>query len=251
MVGSRASVVSNAGSGSAIRKDVTKKPLLLELFTSEGCSSCPPAEVLLSKYDSEQPFGGAEVVTLAFHVDYWDDLGWKDPFASPLFTQRQQIYDRKFRTGEIYTPQMVIDGDIQFIGSREKDAKKAVTAALKQKKGNLSVSMDGDTAKIEYSEMPVVEDATLFVAIAEDGLGSTVDAGENAGSTLSHVSVVRKLVASSRVPNGEKTGKTEVKLTAEDGWNREKLRVVVFIQENRSRMVRGVARTDFPAGSQK
>ncbi|NNE65702.1 MAG: DUF1223 domain-containing protein [Pyrinomonadaceae bacterium] len=232
----------------SVKKSFSKS-LLVELFTSEGCSSCPPAEALLARYETEQPFEPVEIITLAFHVDYWDGLGWKDKYASPLFTQRQKVYDRKFRTGQIYTPQMVVDGDIEFIGSREKAAKKAVKKASKRQKANITVVVTDKKVNVSVVGLRNEEPATVYLAFAEDGLGSRVEAGENAGKELTHVSLVRELRGIARVQTdaGSYSGLFDLNLKEE--WSSENLRIVAFVQENFSRDVVAVTRSGYVSAS--
>src|SRR5213594_3831029 len=97
-------------------------PVLVELFTSEGCSSCPPADALLARLEKSQPVAEAEIIVLSEHVDYWNRLGWRDPFSSVEFTLRQQRYTEGFRRDGAYTPQMVVDGRVEFVGSDERQA---------------------------------------------------------------------------------------------------------------------------------
>ncbi len=217
-----------------------RQAVLLELFTSEGCSSCPPAEKNLAYLQTEQPYKDAEIVTLAFHVDYWDGLGWRDPFASPLFTQRQRVYDRKFRTGNIYTPQMVVDGDIEFVGSKLDKAEKAIGRSVQNRKADLDLEIMGDKLLIKAVNIPESDIASVYVAFAEDGLSSDVRRGENAGRKLTHVAVVRMLVGAGRKEAGQTSFEMEVPITVEKDWDRSLLKAVVFIQENHTRNVLGV-----------
>ncbi len=219
-----------------------RTPVLVELFTSEGCSSCPPAERILADLQKEQPYDGVEIITMALHVDYWDDLGWKDPFASPLFTQRQRVYDRKFRTGRIYTPQMVVDGDYEFIGSNQQKAAEAVNKAVKQKKATLQVSGSQGKLNIAISNIPKHSDATVYLAFVEDNLGSRVQRGENAGKNLTHISVVRALKGLGRIGAAESSFDIELPLQLDSSWSRERLNAVVFVQENANRRILGAIR---------
>ncbi len=248
VTGCSAQAVERSGPGIGkddLPKAVSRTPVLVELFTSEGCSSCPPAEDLLARFDREQPFENAELITLAFHVDYWDDLGWKDKYASALYTQRQRIYDRKFRTGQIYTPQMVVDGEIEFVGSREKEARKAIEKSVRSPKASIKLSIDEMKLKISITDIPGRDQATVYVAFAEDDLGSDVKTGENAGKTLKHVSVVRELRAIGRIPEKGQGFEAQVPLPLDRQWEMNNIRIIAFIQENSTRRVQGVSRIRF------
>ncbi|HUF02871.1 MAG TPA: DUF1223 domain-containing protein [Aridibacter sp.] len=222
-----------------------KQPVLVELFTSEGCASCPPAEKNLAYLQTEQPYAGVEIITLAFHVDYWNGLGWRDPFASPLFTQRQRIYDRKFRTGNIYTPQMVVDGDIEFIGSKLEKAEKAISRSIRNEKGDIDIDVRDGKISIKITRLPESDYASVYLAYAEDGLSSDVKRGENAGKTLSHVSVVRALNGVGRIEPGQTAFELVTALNIDRSWDRERLKVVVFVQENHTRKIFAAASAPF------
>src|ERR1700730_12420250 len=122
------------------RDDSPRTPVLIELFTSEGCSSCPPADALLEKLDRSQPVSGAELIVLSEHVDYWNDIGWKDPYSSHEYSERQSAYAAQFGRGGIYTPQMVVDGHYELVGSDERGAIQAVETETKFAKVLLSLS---------------------------------------------------------------------------------------------------------------
>ncbi len=130
-----------AGNNSA--KPLT--PVLVELFTSEGCSSCPPADALLAQLGTRQPVNGAEAIILEEHVDYWDDQGWRDPFASKAATERQEEY-AKTLSAEVYTPQMIVDGRTEILGSDEHAAERAIAKAIAGQKTDLELSWVGATA---------------------------------------------------------------------------------------------------------
>src|SRR5271168_4894648 len=135
-----------------------RTPVLVELFTSEGCSDCPPADSLLERLDRSQPVSGAELIVLSEHVDYWNDIGWKDPYSSHEFSIRQGDYAHRFRLDSAYTPQMVVDGDAQFVGSDERRAIQAIEGA--EKAGKVSIALS--SIRLEGNTLTVhVESGTL------------------------------------------------------------------------------------------
>jgi hypothetical protein len=216
----------------------TKKAVLVELFTSESCAACPPAEELLTKLEREQPFENAELITLEFHVDYRDGFGRKDIYASPLFTQRQRVYDRKFRTGKIYTPQMVVDGDIEFIGSKFDKAEKAVEKTIKIEKGDLNLTLKDNRLNIKISDLPEHESATVYLAIAEDGIITR----NRTGADATNASIVRRLNGLGRIEPNQNMFEMNTNFQIQEGWKKENIKLVVFIQENSSRKIYGVGR---------
>ena len=219
-----------------------KMPVLVELFTSEGCSSCPPADVNLSRIEKAQSFANADVITLSLHVDYWNSLGWQDAYSSPLYSRRQQLYSQALKLDSNYTPQMVVDGRAEFVGSNEEKTDKAIAEAAKNPKANVEISQDTDKLKIKLSDVPAHENATVFLAVTEDNLASNVKRGENSGRTLEHTSVVRELTSLGMLTAEQKTSEMETVLQIQPAWKRENLKIVVFVQENASRKILGVNR---------
>lgn len=215
----------------------TRQPVLVELFTSEGCSSCPPADRVLTNLEKQQPVSQAEVITLAFHVDYWNYLGWKDEFSSPAFGQRQGQYVQSFRLDSNYTPQMVVDGQTEFVGSHSDKASEAIVNAAKIRKGTVAASINADKLKVSITGLPKHENATVFLAIAEDGLATNVKRGENAGSNLQHTSVVRELKQLGSIGSETDSHTSEADIQISPAWKRENLKFVVFVQENSSKKV--------------
>lgn len=220
-------------------------PVIVELFTSEGCSSCPPADALLSQYAKSSPVPGVQVIALGEHVDYWNHGGWADPFSSAQFSQRQSDYSNAFHLDSVYTPQMIVDGKAQFVGSDGDAAEAAIRRAARLPKAQVSVA---ETAlgqlTVHVSHLPASaanDPAEVYLAVTEDGLRSSVGGGENAGRHLSHSAVVRELV-----PLGAVSGSTfaaSPTVTLKSGWRRGHLHAVVFAQERTSRRIVGVSET--------
>ncbi|MFZ0885816.1 MAG: DUF1223 domain-containing protein [Candidatus Acidiferrales bacterium] len=225
-------------------------PVIVELFTSEGCSSCPPADLLLQKLAAQQPLPGADVIALEEHVDYWNHDGWIDPYSSPEWTQRQLEYGELLKS-QPYTPQMVVDGESQFVGSDGRDAASAIQKAASSPQTDVAITADAPDSKgmqhFAVSIKKLTGDAPgdfsdVWLAITEDGLRSSVNRGENAGHVLTHVATLRSLhkvgVAQA---NGTPAFTGDPRLKLDSHWNRENLAVVVFVQERKSGKIIGAA----------
>ena len=235
----------------ASRQEELGTPVLVELFTSEGCSSCPPADALLIRLEAEQPVPGAQIIGLSEHVDYWNGLGWRDPFSSSAFTERQEVYRRALGEPASYTPQMVVDGRTALVGSLEADARRAIARALASPKAEMRLQWTGAmvsgvlTIRLRIDSLPELPDgemAELWLAVTETGLTTNVLRGENARRRLRHTAVARRLERVEKLPAVmARPYETDVAVPIEPTWNREQLRVVGFIQEAASRKVLGAA----------
>jgi hypothetical protein len=223
-----------------------RTPVLVELFTSEGCSSCPPADHLLGRLIEEQPVPGAEVIALGFHVDYWDHQGWVDRFGSRQATQRQNFYTQVWREEQIYTPQMVVNGSRQFVGHDARAAYNAIVAAAAESRARVTVASaaatDGRPA-LQIDVQPLDElssKADVWLAITEDALVSDVTRGENARKRLPHMAVVRTF---DKIGSAERTRGFSAARQVSVGrdWRRDALKAVVVVQDTKSRRVLGAA----------
>lgn len=222
-------------------KNAPKPVVLVELFTSEGCSSCPPADKALT-YLSKQEITDVEIVTLALHVDYWDGPDWRDKFSSRSYTERQEEYERILKAGSTYTPQMVVDGQTEFVGSDLRKATAALAEAVKVEKGRVAAAIDKNKLTIGVSGLPGHEKATVYLAISEDGLVSNVQGGENLGSRLEHTSVVRKLSEVGSIDAGASRSDLSAEVKLDPEWKAENLNYVVFVQEDKSRKIIAVGK---------
>jgi hypothetical protein len=165
-------------------------PMVVELFTSEGCSSCPPADELLGELTRRQ-----FVLPLSFHVDYWDYIGWKDRFGDPLFTQRQRAYAEAQGSSMVYTPQMIVAGAIDVVGSDRKAVEKALnTAYTRNTMYRIQVAHDPEGRVIvQFPEAPIGVPATVWLVTYQKSAESKVRSGENSGRNLMTYNVVRSL----------------------------------------------------------
>ena len=217
--------------------------MLLELFTSEGCSDCPPADRLLESFDKKQPVNGAQLIVLSEHVDYWNHLGWKDPYSLHLFSERQEAYASRLRVSDVYTPQLVVDGQAQLVGSDESAARAAIRKAVERTKVPVSiwsVSKEGSNVRlhVNVAALPLTS-ASVYVALADNDDLSQVSRGENAGHALTHVAVVRSLTSLGEAGRYRAFSKD---LTLPLGAAGAKgLRVIGFVQDKDSGAVLGAA----------
>jgi hypothetical protein len=226
------------------------RAVVVELFTSEGCSSCPPADTLLAKLEQQQRLENAEIIALEEHVDYWDQLGWKDPFSSSQWTERQQDYAAGFASPGVYTPQMVVDGRTEFVGSSDHKARAAITDAAQQPKARVTLELAEPAPSLLRLDMSIKllpetagsEKAEVWLGVTESGLHSRVLDGENAGQDLHHASVVRRLRKAGMIrQNSEPSFSGSQQIRLDPGWKRENLHFVVFVQESKSRHILGAA----------
>lgn len=214
-----------------------KTPVLVELFTSQGCPSCPAADKVLTYLENSQPVAGAEIITLAWHVNLWDSFNWKDEFSSPVFTQRQVIYSRVLYIPEIYTPQMFVDGTVYFVGSKADKAEKAIAQAIKVEKPEINLSIGGEKLSIEMPKLPKHESATVYLAYTENNLVRKMEWGINAGKTIEHSSVARNIQSIGSIDALRDNFKSETYLQLQPEWKKENLNIIVFVQENKSRKI--------------
>jgi hypothetical protein len=230
----------------ALSLQAAEVPVLVELFTSEGCSSCPPADDLLAKLEKTQPVSGVHLIVLSEHVDYWNRLGWRDPFSSADFTARQTQYSESLKQDGPYTPEAVVDGRSGFVGSNLHDLQQAMMDAVKQPKAKVMLTATGGDGGVNLSvdvkDIPGTKDADVILAITETGLQSNVKGGENSGRLLKHTGVVRRLTVLGRAKGETYSTQTSVVLPKE--WKRENLRAVVFVQDRRTKHIVGAATTD-------
>jgi hypothetical protein len=206
---------------------------VVELFTSEGCSSCPPADAVLAEISRAAKDSGRAVYALELHVDYWDSLGWPDRFASPDYSERQRDYARAFGTSGVYTPQMIVDGREQFVGSDSTRAAESISRALSRPataRVTLRVRASGANAlSVDYQVTGAPAGARLNLAVVERAASVVVKGGENAGRTLRHTDLARSLaVAKLIAPSG-----TEV-LNLPPDLPREGSQVIAFVQRGPS-----------------
>jgi hypothetical protein len=198
-------------------------PVIVELFTSQGCSSCPPADALIHDIAHDPAMRG-RIIPLAFHVDYWDRLGWRDPFSSAEWSQRQVRYARTMRLSSSYTPQAVVGGTREFIGSNRSALSAALETASSAKpigEVALTVRRDGNSL-IATIRATVPANNDLMLAVTEDGLTTQIEHGENAGRTVMNDAIVRRLV---RVAAGQ----TIVTVPVEPTWR--SLSAAAFVQD--------------------
>jgi hypothetical protein len=236
---------SLAASAVAQTPQTNRTPVLVELFTSEGCSTCPPADTLLAKLEQVQPVTGAEIIVLGEHVDYWDGQGWHDRFSSHQFTERQNEYCGRLHVDNSYTPQMIVDGTDQFVGHDAIHAINAIQHAAQTPKIKLILSQPVvDAQKVSASVSSpapmTTKKADLYAALVDPKDTTEVHGGENGGHRLHHVGVVRSLQRVGKLKDLG-AGPVSFSLNAPADAKPGEMRVVVFVQEGGQGAVLGAA----------
>jgi hypothetical protein len=210
--------------------------VVIELFTSEGCSSCPPADAVLARLGRR-----SEVLPLAFHVDYWDALGWADPFASSVFTARQQAYSAALGRRGMYTPQAIVDGQDEFLGGDASRAERALAVAAKRTKTRVLASLQEGALVVEVGPLrggTAGAAADLVLALTLDHATVSVKGGENAGRQLEHTAIVRELrLLGPALPSGTRVSAA---IGTPSATSRP-THATVFVQEQSSRKILGAA----------
>jgi hypothetical protein len=221
---------------------VAQQPVVVELFTSEGCSSCPPADAMLIKLSHQRSTNIANLILLEEHVEYWNDGGWHDRFSGPTYTQRQYDYVHKLHLATAYTPQIVIDGHLQTSGNKPADVQQFLLQAAKTPKPVAVTLQLTAPDKLQVAvDNPSRAKVDVLFAVTEDDLSTNVKAGENGGHTLTHSAVVRELnrLGSTSDAKFEKT----VNVPQKSDWKKSDLRAVVFVQNASTGEVLGAAQT--------
>ncbi len=217
-----------------------RKAVVVELFTSEGCSSCPPADELLSRINGQESANGATIIPLGFHVDYWNYLGWQDRFSSAAYSERQQQYAQRFRIGGPYTPQMVVDGSSEFVGNSSGRAQTTIAeAATHPQEADIQLSA-AESGKVRIEAKLAGGSGAapdVMLAITEDNLSTRVGSGENGGRVLRHAAVVREFRRLGRLQNG--SFEQDLTLHRDKDWNPANLHLVVFVQAVDRGMIEG------------
>lgn len=216
---------------------------LVELFTSEGCSSCPPADRVARELGDVAD--ARNVFVLSYHVDYWDRLGWRDPYSSAAASERQRAYGRTLRDGRVYTPQMIVNGAVGFVGSDKSRANKEIDKAL-QRPAPVEVVADASAsgvdsirvkARVEMEVELLHRDWQIVAAVVERGLSQKPDRGENKGRTLEHDHVVRGFDSVALEGDG-----ATIEIVVPGDVDREHASIIVYVQDTHTRKILGVTR---------
>jgi hypothetical protein len=216
--------------------------VVLELFTSQGCSSCPPADRLLSRIGAET-FGGT-VIPLSFHVDYWNYLGWRDPFSSAQWSARQKDYARVIGS-QVYTPQLVVDGASQLVGSSERHVRSEIARRLEVADAGAvvidAVSFAGDALHVQlHAKLPQrAPGASLVVVLFENGVTTRVTSGENTDRTLTNDFIARSLTRAADVHPAGTDSRVSLDIPIDPGWRRDRLGIAAYLQDPETLEIRG------------
>ena len=231
-------------SAGLLSADSARVPVIVELFTSEACAGCPAADALLARLERTQPIPGAQIIALEEHVDYWNQLGWNDPFSLAQLHARQNEYALAAHVQNIYTPQMIVNGMVGFEGTNAEAAYREIgrvaqtplnTVELKTAPNSRDSELIDLSVRVTNPKGASLQDAKLYLAVTEGDLIGRVGGGENAGRSVRHSAVVRSFNAIGRIdPAGASVGQVVSTLRIPRAWRRENLRAVVFVQEQQT-----------------
>ncbi|HTK20613.1 MAG TPA: DUF1223 domain-containing protein [Mucilaginibacter sp.] len=229
--------------GKKIAEPTTGKGFaVVELFTSEGCSSCPPADALVAKVQKES--ADKPIYILAFHVDYWNRLGWKDVFSNHDYSSRQYQYN-KWLKSEVYTPQIIVNGHTEFVGSDEKNLRNAISAGLekpaKTELGLNNIKVEADKAILQY-HVANANGSSLLIALIEKNATTKVKSGENGGRTLAHVQIVSQLKSIALKSAGGSEN-----ITLPHSFDPQKFELIGFVQNIQTGEITGATKAEFPS----
>jgi hypothetical protein len=216
---------------------------VIELFTSEGCSSCPPADALIARVEKES--SDKPIYILAYHVDYWNRLGWKDAFSSPEYSARQNQYARWLKSSQIYTPQAIVNGRTEFVGSEETSLRNAIKSGLETPaKTQLtlgSIKVGNDKAIVQYHTEGTTGNNVIVIALVQKNATTKVQRGENGGRTLAHVQIVSQFKTTS-LNNG---GSGTESFTLPHGFDPQKWELIGFVQDTSNGEITGASKAEF------
>ncbi|MBC6111424.1 DUF1223 domain-containing protein [Pedobacter fastidiosus] len=218
---------------------------VVELFTSEGCSSCPPADALVAKIEKESD--GKSIYILAYHVDYWDRLGWKDTFSDAKFSARQNQYADWLNLKTVYTPQIVVNGSKEFVGSEEEILRKSISTELaKPNTNNLEISLNKSDEKkliLNYKTNQKTDGYNLIIALVSPMATNKILRGENKGKTLSHIQIVRQFETINL--NGKSNGSANITVT--NAKQEQVSEIIAFLQNNSTGRITAASRLNITA----
>ena len=236
-------VKSHAASPASSINATSSSVAIVELFTSEGCSSCPPADALLQQINLKRTNAGQFIVGISEHVTYWNDLGWKDPYSLPVFTDRQNVYASRFSPEGPYTPQMVLNGRDQFVGSDGSALERALRNDARREHFGLRIvssapATEGIDVKFAFAGNPS-KPLDIIAVLADDADRSNVLRGENSGRQLQHVSVARSIA---RVATVTEDGEHSVHVSFPEGFSTSSgtgHHLILFAQERQQGAILG------------
>jgi hypothetical protein len=215
---------------------------VIELFSSEGCSSCPSADIVLRDLARAGTHGNADIIAIEEHVDYWNYLGWSDPFSSADWSARQRVYSTAMGHRGVYTPQAVIDGYAEIVGSDKEGLLETITEAAKRPKARVALVRDGDTLRVTISDLPKpFVDAEVFFTTTEEGLSTAVPRGENAGVTIVHAPIARSMEKLGAIRAGETTFAVEKIVPRIEDTKKSRTKAIVIVQATAKKAIVGAA----------